>query len=182
MSIDIKSNEILGNLKSSDPEFVLETIDKIRESGNPVIMEGLFDLLHDTTSPEIQKSILTLFAELKNKESVPLLIGAITNEKYSNERKELIASCWQNGLNYNEYLPLFIDIVINEPFLIAFEAFTVIENMFGTIADEVIDQEVIKVIEALKNAGEEKAYLLNGLMSIIRAIPEESEFSDDSHA
>ena len=178
MSIDLKSKEILTNLRSSDPEFVLETIDKIREAGNPVIMEGLFDLLHDTSSSEIKKSILTLFSELKNKDSVPLLIGAITNERYIDERKDLIASCWQNGLNYNEHLSLFIDIVINESFLVAFEAFTVIENMYGRIADEVIDQEVIKVTNALTNSDEEKAYFLNGLLTIIREIPEDSEFRD----
>jgi len=178
MTIDIKTREILTNLISTDSEFVLETIEKIRESGNKFIMEGLFDLLHDTTSPEINKSILTLLSELKNKESIPLLIEAISNEKYVNERKELVACCWQNGLNYNEYLPVFIDLVIRESFLVAFEAFTVIENMFGNIPDEVIDQEIIKVESALYNASEEKAYLLKGLLTIIRDIPEEQEFTN----
>ena len=165
-------------LISTDSEFVLETIEKIRESGNKFIMEGLFDLLHDTTSPEINKSILTLLSELKNKESIPLLIEAISNEKYVNERKELVACCWQNGLNYNEYLPVFIDLVIRESFLVAFEAFTVIENMFGNIPDEVIDHEITKVENALPGASEEKVYLLKSLLTIIRDIPEEQEFTD----
>jgi len=178
MSIDIKTKEILTNLKSTDSEFVLETIEKIRESGNRIIMEGLFDLLHNTTVPEINKSILTLLSELKNKESIPLLIGAIANEKYVHERKDLVACCWQNGLNYNEYLPVFIDLVIRESFLVAFEAFTVIENMFGNIPDEVIDLEIIKVENALHKASEEKAYLLKSLLTIISDIPEEQAFTD----
>jgi len=61
MSIDIKSKEILSHLQSTDQEFVLETIEKIRESGNLLIMEGLLDLLHNTSFPEIKKSILNLF-------------------------------------------------------------------------------------------------------------------------
>ena len=178
MSIDIKSKEILSHLQSTDQEFVLETIEKIRESGNLLIMEALLDLLHDTPSPEIKKSILNLFSELKNEKSVTLLISAITNEKYRDEQNELVACCWQNGLNYNEYLSVFIDLVIHESFLTAFEAFTVIENMFGNIPDEVINQEIIKVENALLNAGEEKAYLLKGLLTIIREIPEEQEFLD----
>ena len=177
MNSDLKSKEILTNLKSNDPEFVLETIEKIRESGNRLIMEGLFDLLHDSASPEIKKSILTLLSELKNKDSVSILVEAITSDKYINERKDLVACCWQNGLSYNEYLSVFIDLVINEPFLVAFEAFTVIENMFGNIPEEIIDTEIARVINALKDASEEKAYLLNGLLTIIREIPEESEFS-----
>ena len=56
MSTDLKSNQILANLKSSDPEFVLETIENIRESGNPLILEGLCDLLHETPFHEIKKS------------------------------------------------------------------------------------------------------------------------------
>ena len=172
------SQEILNNLKSTDTDFVLETIEKIRESGNRLIMEGIVDLLHNTQIPEIKKSILNLLSELKNKESIPLLLEAIKNEKYLAERKELVACCWQNGLNYNEYLPVFIDLVINHSFLIAFEAFTVIENMYGVISDEVIDQEIVKINNALQQADEEKAYLLRGLVTIIRDIPEKSEFSE----
>ena len=128
MIIDVKSKDILSNLKSTDPEILLETITKIRDSGNSYILAELIDLLHNTELPEIKRSILNLLSELKNKESVPAFIEAIKNEKYINEHKELIACCWQNGLSYNKYLPVFIDLVINEEFLIAFEAFTVIEN------------------------------------------------------
>ncbi len=178
MTIDAKSKEILSNLKSADPEIILETIDKVRESGNSFILAGLIDLLHNTDLPEVKKSVLNLLSELKNKESVPAFIAAIKDEKYTAERKDLIACCWQNGLTYNEYLPLFIDLVINEEFMIAFEAFTVIENMVGKVEDEIIDKEIIKVKDALKNATEQKTYLLNGLLAIIRDIPEEQEFTD----
>ena len=84
MSIDVKSKEILANLKSKDQEFVLRTIEKIRESGNSLILEELIELLHNTKHIEIKKSILNLFSELKNKESVHALISAIKNEKYAN--------------------------------------------------------------------------------------------------
>lgn len=178
MTIDIKSKKIIEDLKSIDSELVLETIEKVRESGNSFILAGLIDLLHNTDLPEVKKSVLNLLSELKNKESVPAFIAAIKDEKYTIERKDLIACCWQNGLIYNEYLPLFIDLVINEEFMIAFEAFTVIENMVGKVEDEIIDKEIIKVKDALKNTTEQKAYLLNGLLAIIRDIPEEQEFTD----
>ena len=178
MSIDVKSKEILSNLKSTDSEFILETISKVRKSGNSFILSGLIELLHDTDLPEIKKSILSLLSELKNNESVPTFIAAITDEKYSLQRKDLVACCWQNGLIYNQYLPVFIDLVINEEFQVAFEAFTVIENMVGRVEDEIIDKEIIKIIDALKIATEQKAYLLNGLLAIIRDIPEEQEFTD----
>ncbi len=176
MNTDLKSKEISTNLKSKDSEIVLETIAKIRESGNSYVLAETIDLLHQTKNQEIKKSILNLLSELKDKESIPILIAAIKNEKYHNERANLIASCWQNGLGYNDYLPFFIDLVIHEEFKIAFEAFTVIENMFGSIGEEVIEAEIIKVSDALKDADEQKAYFLNGLLTIIRDIPEQHEF------
>jgi len=178
MSIDVQSKEILTNLKSADTDSLLETIGQIRKSGNSIVLGELIALLHQTEAVEIKKNILNLLSELKDKPSAHALINAIKSEKYVNERAELIACCWQNGLNYNEYLPFFIDLVINEEFLIAFEAFTVIENMTGRIEDVIIDNEVIKLNEALVNSSEQKAYLLNGLLAIIRDIPEKQEFNE----
>jgi hypothetical protein len=177
MSISANMEQTLLSLRSPDPEIVLETIENLKETGNHLILDGIFDLLHDTQISEIKKSILTLLSELKSKESIPILISAIVNEKYRDERTELVACCWQNGLNYTEYLPLFIDLVIDEPFLTAFEAFTVIENMYGRIDDEVIGKEIIKITEAFSTASDEKAYLLNGLLTIIRDIPEMQEYN-----
>lgn len=178
MSIDTKLEQILADLRSNDPEFVLETIEKVKESGNHLILGGLLDLLHETQLPEIKKSVLTLLSELKNKESIPYLIAAIQNEKFSKERLDLVACCWQNGLSYNAYLPLFIDLVIRSEFLIAFEAFTVVENMYGRIEEDVIENELLKINHALESARDEKGYLLNGLLTIIRDIPETQEFTE----
>lgn len=177
MSIELKSREILSKLKSPDSEIVLAAIGKVREAGNRLVLGELIDLLHDTTVPEIKKAILHLLSELKDKASIPVLMAAIKDEKYYDERADLLACCWQNGLIYNEYLPDFIDLVIQEDFLNAFEAFTVIENMYGIVEDEVIEKEIGKIKEALKDASEQKAYLLNGLLTIIRDIPEELEFN-----
>lgn len=178
MSIDIKSDEILSKLKSTDSEIVLETIGKVRVSGSSLLLGEIIELFHNTEHPEIKKSLLNLMSELKDKESVNVLIAAIKNEKYSKDRAALVACCWQNGLIYNEHLAYFIDLVIHEEFLIAFEAFTVIENMYGRIGEEVIDHEVLKVNKALKSADEQKAYLLNGLLTIIQDIPEKHEYAD----
>ena len=177
MGVDEKTKKILSDLKSVDSEFVIETISQIKESGNSTILLALIELLHQTSDDEIKKSILALLAELKDKSSVPILFSAITNPEYENERRELVASCWQNGLGYNEYLPLFIDLIIREDFLIAFEAFTVIENMFGVIPDEVIELEIVKIEKAQMAADEQKSYLLTNILSMIRNIPEEREYS-----
>ncbi len=179
MDSDLKTKEILNNLKSLDSEFLIETIEQIRESGNRQIMEGLVDLLHTTIDLEVRSSILALLSELKHQESALLLIEAIKNEKYLNVRKDLICCCWQNGLNYIDQVSLFVDLTITESFQTAFEAFTVIEHMYGKSDDLVILQECKKIEAAYQNATKEKAYLYNELLTILKDIPEKSQFRND---
>lgn len=166
---------LLNNLKSDNPEIVLQTIEEIRESGDSSLFSGLLDLLHNSDIQEIRKHILTLFSELKSTDTIPLMMEAIQNKKYAGELKELLTCCWQNGLNYSQYLPVFIDLVINEEFLVSFEAFTVIENMYGRMNEVLVAQQVTKLNNSLESANEQKRYLLKELTSIIQNIPEEQE-------
>lgn len=172
MAIDEKTKRIISDLKSPDLEMVLNTIEKIKESGNLVVLDELIQLLHNTTFPEVKTMILGVLAELKNTKSVPILMAAIENQHYLNERKDLITCCWQNGLPYNAYLSTFIDLIIHEEFLIAFEAFTVIENMVGKIEEEIINNEKSKITAALTGVEEKKSYLLTELLTVLGDIPE----------
>jgi len=178
MNSDERTERLLSDLKSNNPEFVLQTIEEIRESGSSAQFSGLMELLHETDDQDIKKHILTLFSELKSTQTVPLLIEAIQNKKYTDELKDLLVSCWHNGLNYSSYLPLFIDLVITGEFLISFEAFTVIENMYGKIDEVIVAQQLTKIQDALITANEQKKYLLNELIEIIQNIPEEQEIQN----
>jgi hypothetical protein len=166
------------DLKSKNPEIVFQAIEEISETGNSSQFGGLLELLHKTENQDIKKRILKLFSELKSTDTIPLMIDALQNNRSAEELKELLACCWQNGLNYNSYLPLFIDLVINEDFLIAFEAFTVIENMYGKIDELIISGQLNKIKKSLPLVNEQKRYLLNELSVIIQNIPEEQEIRD----
>jgi hypothetical protein len=50
--------------------------------------------------------------------------------------------------------------------------------MYGIIPEEVIEQEVVKIQNALIEADEQKAYLLKNVLTIIRDIPKEIHFTD----
>jgi hypothetical protein len=166
------------NLKSKNPEIVIQAIEEISEKGNSSQFTELMELLHKTDIQDIKKRILKLFSELKSTDTIPLMIDALQNNKYAEELKELLTCCWQNGLNYSSYLPLFVDLVINGEFLIAFEAFTVIENMYGKIDDLIVSEQLYKIKKSLPLVNEQKKYLLNELSSIIQNIPEEQENRD----
>jgi hypothetical protein len=60
---------------------------------------------------------------------------------------------------------------MDQEFQIAFEAFTVIENMYGKI-DRDVENELITAIEKrLSDSEERKKYLLKGMLDLIPNIP-----------
>jgi hypothetical protein len=61
--------------------------------------------------------------------------------------------------------------VIDQEFQIAFEAFTVIENMYGKIEGDVETVAIEKIGKSIPIAEERKQYLLKGLLEIIPNIP-----------
>ena len=73
-------------------------------------------------------------------------------------------ACWQNGMDFSAYFEVFTDLVINEEWEIAFEAFTVIENFEQFPPLEEIKPIKLKIAGALKNAGEQKQYFLEEIL------------------
>ncbi len=165
-------NKSLYSLKSKNPEILSQVIEEIRVKGDGSQFQGLMELLHKTENQDIKGQILKLFSDLKSTETIPLMMDAIRDKKYSAQLKDLLTCCWQNGLNYSPWLPFFIDLVISEEFPVSFEAFTVIENMYGKIDDSIISGQLVKIDDSLKNADEQKRYLLDELKHIIQNLPE----------
>lgn len=168
-------NNIFANLRSDNPEVVMQNIEEIKEKGNNTHFSVLLDLLHETSNKQIKKKILSLFGELKSVDSVPLLMEAIQDRQYQAELKDLVACCWQNGLNYSSYLPVFVDLVIEEDFPVAFEAITVIENMYGKIDQSIIEQQLVRIKEVPLTFNEQKNFLLGSLPFALENIPEVQE-------
>jgi hypothetical protein len=123
------NKNIEANLFSANTETVIATLNTLKEKGNNAYLPLLFDLLNSNPEDEIEQEIIFILYNLKIKDAVPVMVEALQNPKYLPIRKKLTAACWENGLDYKNYLPVFVDLVINEDWETGFEAFTVIENM-----------------------------------------------------
>jgi hypothetical protein len=159
---------VLSGLESSDSLKVIETIEELRVSGKVADIPVLIELLHLSENSEIKSKITNLFANLKESDSIPLIIEAIQNQKYAPELKELVSCCWENGLDYSNYLSLFVDLLIDNDFLVAFEAYTVLMNMTAKIDQRKLDIEIEKLEISMQNASEEKKGLM---MDVIEFLP-----------
>lgn len=162
--------DILKGLESANSLKVIETIEELRASGRATDIPLLVELLHLTQNPEIKTKITDLFANLKESNAIPQIVEAIQNQKYAPELKELIACCWENGLDYSNYLSLFVGLMIDNEFEIAFEAYTVIMNLETRIDQKIIDQEIDLLEQALSSASEQKRQLMLDVIDFLPSI------------
>lgn len=159
-------------LHSGNPVIVSAAIEELREGGNVAYLPVLFELLHSTRDEEIKRSISGLLAELKHRDAIPLLMEAIQNRQYATELRTIVSACWENGLDFSEYLPVFVDLVIESEFIVAFEAYTVVTNMTGKISNAIQEKESSKIKQALQNADSTKNELLQDLLYFLPQLEE----------
>lgn len=167
---DHDHKSILKGLQSADSIKVIETIEELRVAGKASDIPILLEMLHLSQNAEIKSRIIALFSNLKESDAIPLIVEAIQNQKYAPEMKELVSCCWENGLDYSKYLSLFVDLLIEGDFLVAFEAYTVITNMTTTIDQEIIDQEIEKLDQAMRSSSDEKKALMLDVVDFLPSI------------
>lgn len=166
-----KLSRLKSAIKTSDQELIDHALEEIKTKGDESDIAPLITFLHQTSSIEVKEIIYQLLIDLKHENSVDQLIHELENEKDLDILERLVASCWQNGLNYSRHLPFFVQLIIDQEFQIAFEAFTVIENMYGKIEGDTESMLLNKIDKSLPLAEERKQYLLKGLLEIIPNIP-----------
>jgi hypothetical protein len=170
IKISKKDERLINNLLSKNQQVVIDTLEEIREDGTITLLPFLIDLLNSTKNEEISKQLYALLCELKQTGSTAIILDAINNEKYAGIQETLLRICWENGLDYTPYLSTFVNIVIHGDFMNSFEAFTVIENMEGTLSPEIAQSMVDQLQSALSEASIEKKSLIFDLIRIIPAI------------
>jgi hypothetical protein len=156
------------NLFSANTVTVKATLNTLKEKGNKTYLPLLFDLLNSNPEAEIEEEIIFILYNLKIKDAVPVMVEALQNPKYFPIRKKLTAACWENGLDYKNYLPVFVDLVINEDWETGFEAFTVIENMENYPEQDIVDMATEKIRHGLTKANEQQKYFLHEILTLIR--------------
>ena len=156
--------QIKKNLFSANTNVVISAIEAIQNKGNKLYIPLLFDLLNSSPEPEIESEIKNLLGTVKDKETINAFMRAIENDRYKTIRKSILTACWQNGLDFSTFLPVFIDLVINEDWETAFEAFTVIDNLEYLPADEIIKNSILKINNALPLANDQKSYFLSEIL------------------
>ncbi len=165
---DDKSIILLSkSLKSNDINEVLFALNQIRVSGDPKIIFNMLDLFISNPPIEISKAIIDLLNEIKNQSVTDIIVKALDEERFIPIRKELIASCWSSGLDYSLHLNFFVDIFISSDFIIAFEAFTLIETFDNQYTKEFINPIRDKLKRNMANMQDPKKSLMIELVHLL---------------
>jgi len=155
-----------NKLFSTDNNEVIAAINTLKEKGNKEYLPILFELLVSEPEQEIRNEIVKLLGTIKDVDTIPVLIEALQIEKYKPIRKDILTCCWHNGMDFSNYLDVFVDLVIDGDWEIAFEAFTVIENLEHFPSAEKTKETKLRMARALKLANEQKAYFLEEILKM----------------
>jgi hypothetical protein len=153
--------DIIKQLQSGNEKTILSVVETLMSSGKAGYLPYLIDLAHATRFDTVKSQIFRLLNQLKHKKATTYLADAIRNEQYLSIRKELVEACWQNGLDFAPHFSLFTDLMIHGSEEIAFEAFTVIENMGYIPENNLLRKEAAKIKSHLQETKGRKRYVLD---------------------
>lgn len=156
-----------ARLLSGRSVTVMSALEEVKVRGNIAYLPLLFDILTSKPDEQVEQEILKILGTLKIQEAVPVMAETLQSPMYSSIRKQLATACWQNGLNFEDYLPVFVELVVNEEWETGFEAFTVIENMDNYPNQEIIELSVSKIEHALPDASDKRRYFLQEILALI---------------
>jgi len=162
----MNNKELIKNLQSGKTETVISALKLIASEGNNDLLTEVIKLFHQTTNNTIQQEIIKIIEHLKDPKSVPVIINAIENKDFADQLPVLVAACWKNGLNYEEYTETFVQVFIEGDFQLAFDAFTVIDNI-EKIKKQDAERCLIKLRNAFDDINDDKKRLITELINII---------------
>ncbi|MCZ4695973.1 hypothetical protein DWB61_14410 [Ancylomarina euxinus] len=160
------------DLNLKDNKLVIENIEKLRTKGNINDLPVILDYLNAPSNPEIEKALYNFIFDIKDPKAVDPIIAAIQNDKYQPIQKKLIEMCWQSSLKFAKHIGLFVDLLINGDFEIAFEALTVIENMEEALDPKSKEHEMAKLKNAISTVNEDRKAWLHEAFHMIEQASE----------
>ena len=161
-----KIRELKDNLSKKDTAILLQTLKEVKMEGNYSLIPYLVYVLKNTSNPDIENEIIGILNNINLQSSVPYLVDSIKDTEDKKILNILISSCWKNGLDFSDYLEVFVDQFLHYDFDISLEAFTVIENATTKSGVKENDRMIVYLNNNYDNVSKEKKLLIRELVQI----------------
>ncbi len=155
------NSDILKKIHSGEPEIIAEAVKEIKENGDLTIAEALLQNLAQIQDPRLMTIVANLLADIKDTHFCELLIHSIETTTDSDIKTQLLRIVWESSLNYAAYLDVFLHILREDNFSVAFETSTVIENMVHNLTEE----QQAKLTVTLAEFPEDKKFLAENILA-----------------
>ncbi|PLX12315.1 MAG: hypothetical protein C0597_13535 [Marinilabiliales bacterium] len=162
----MNTKEVIKNLRSGNQSLILETLDYIKHEGNNDMLNEVIQLLQNTNDTIIRDEIVSILEHVKEQDSVSTIVHSLENADYEDILSLLVSACWKNGLDYSDSVEIFTDIFIKSDFQLAFDAFTVIDNV-EEIDNRIADACIFRLRNSIEDIQDDKKSLYFELINII---------------
>lgn len=159
----MENKALLEKISSGDDEQIAEALRDFKENGDLQAAGALLDHLRQIKDERLVTTLSNLLADIKDSQFRPLLISKLEEAEDERTRSGLLRIVWESALDYSAYLDVFLRLLQDESFLVAFEASTVIENLVHRLSLEQID----RLREAIRHFPEEKEFLVENIREAI---------------
>ncbi|SRR6056297_139218 len=155
-------------LRSGNVQAIKSALEQMRATGTPEILPEIFKLMIKEPEETVYNESVKLLNDLKYQDAANVIMDAIENKQYSAIRKDLVSSCWQNRLDFHEYIETFVHIAIMEQYEIALESYSVIEDAVPEVSDKLKTRCIQTIRNHLSASSPEKRRLLEAMADMIQ--------------
>jgi hypothetical protein len=160
--------ELALTLGKKNSLHIIQAVRSLREE-EP--FEGAIGLLAETFNGSDDKSVIkaigNFFNDIKDISSRPEIITEIRKPWNEDTISMLVASCWQSGLDYSDYMEDMIKTFIKGDYSTAIECMTIIEGSVAETSRERKDDLIRMIQDVSKVWVNEKKSLTLELLSIL---------------
>lgn len=142
----VTSTELLKQLESKDSAKVLMALNKLEKAGNINDLPSIIRIMAGLSELKLLNEFTHFLSKVRSTQAPAIIANFVADPAFAKIRVELVRACWESHLDYTPHLLLFTRLFIAGDYMLALEAFTVIEN---TCLERPVGKEVLKEISIL---------------------------------
>lgn len=166
-NINTKKAIFEQNLKEGSDEFIISTLEELRENGEDYMIDSIIHLLFTKRSDVLKEAVVNFLVDIKNQSAALEIIQTIKEKKNSSDVSHLVSVCWQSRLDFSNEIELFMDLLCKADYQTSIEAFSVIENALDNTSDEKIAEYTLYLKNEVKKIAKDKQPLVQQMILVM---------------
>jgi hypothetical protein len=163
--------QLTSDLKSNISEKISKALMELAKEGDASVIPDLIQLLILTNDRLIQNQIKQLLSDINDQNSAEVLMSELKKIEKDENLKQILPIFWESKLNLSEYLADFVEIGVDNDYLIALDCLTIIENMAGPFSESQLLEAQLHLkeyVENKSNSDERKSQILSEIAIFIK--------------